>query len=445
MRLRLTTIGMLAAAAVATAVPAFAQLPPVRAARPAKTVFGAGLKPASERLTIGASFGAGYDDDLTVVPPGFATPVHSGEFASAITNLRYMIDRDTLRGGLSLGAAIRYYGQNQAPIGIYNGGGDVTYALSKKTSMTANFRAGSYLNTASIFTGDAFSVDPFQSNVPFVPIDTAFPDGSTYNSLYADVGLGHQFSTRVSASGSYTYYANNAWSGTATTTYGAHSGRGGVTVDLGKGFSARAGYAYTGGGLGLINGVTPAYSGHSFDGGVSYSNAISLSRRSSLSFSTSMTTISDQNANTRFFAGGTVTYTYEIGRSWDTGVHYSRGVDMYQILGQPTFSDQVDFNIGGGIGRRVQVAGGAGYIRGTVGVSAGAPPYDATHGGAGVRIGLARNFGLSINYAYYRYEYDSSIPLPPGLLSSMERQVFRISFDVWAPLYERARRANATR
>jgi hypothetical protein len=120
-------------------------------------------------------------------------------------------------------------------------------------------------------------VDPFQSNVPFVPIDTAFPDGSTYNSSMP-TWVSVTSSARASARAAVTRITrNNAWSGTATTTYGAHSGRGGVTVDLGKGFSARAGYAYTGGGLGLINGVTPAYSGHSFDGGVSYSNAISLS------------------------------------------------------------------------------------------------------------------------------------------------------------------------
>jgi hypothetical protein len=158
-----------------------------------------------------------------------------------------------------------------------------------------------------------------------------------------------------------------------------------------------------------------------------------------------MTTVSDKDFNTRFFAGGMVNFQYEIGRSWDLGLHFDRAVNFYQMLGQPTFYDTLNAEISGGIGRRVQISGGAGLIKGTIGVVSGAPGYKAGNAGAGVRFGLSRNIGLSVNYAYYNYRYDSDAALPPGLLASMERQVVRVSLDVWAPLFERARRANATR
>jgi hypothetical protein len=447
MTLRLTTMGLLLTAAVATAAPAFAQLPPARAARPARSVFGGGQKPAAERLTIGASFGAGYDDDMSAPTPGIPSTVHSGQYASVITNAKYAIDRDAVRGDISFNALVRYYGEtNSPPLGTYSGGGSLSWSLGTKTSMSATVRAGSYLNTAAIFGGDAYSFDPFQSQVPFVPIDSStFSDGSTYNSLYGGAQFSHRLNDRVDMGAGYAYYANNAWTAGVGTTYGVHTGNGGINFHLGKGFGLRAGYAYSGGGFGIVAGTAPSYAGHSFDGGLTYAQSLSVTRRSSLSFSTSLSTITDHNLNTRVFAGGSASFSYEIGRSWDTGVHYNRAVDFYQMLGQPTFSDTINFSIGGGIGRRVQVSGSGGLILGTVGVATGAPGYDATHAGAGVRFGLSRHIGLSVNYAYYRYEYDSSVLLPPGLLSSMQRQIVRVSFDVWAPIYERARRANAAR
>jgi hypothetical protein len=329
------------------------------------------------------------------------------------------------------------------PVTVYNGGGSVTVALGKHGSMTGTAHAGSYLDTAAIFGGDAYSGTPFTSQVPLVPISDVFPDGSTYNSLSGGVQVGYEVNARVSMYGGYVYYSNNAFSGAASL-YGAQTANGGISVSLGKGFGLRAGYGYTGSSFGSAPGL-PTYSGHSFDGGLTYGQSLSLTRRSSLSFSTSLSSITDQNLNTRVFAGGTASFTYEIGRSWDVGVHYNRGVDFYQMLGQPTFSDSVDASISGGIGRRVQVSGSVGVIRGTVGVASGSPSYDATNAGGGMRVGFTRNLGLSVNYAYYRYQYASSIILPPGLLSTRESQVVRVSFDVWAPLYERARRANATR
>jgi hypothetical protein len=63
-----------------------------------------------------------------------------------------------------------------------------------------------------------------------------------------------------------------------------------------------------------------------------------------------------------------------------------------------------------------------------------------------VRFGLVRNLAVSLNYSFYHYEFDNSALLPPGMLRTMDRQSVRISLDVWAPLYERARRnANVAR
>jgi len=442
MTVRLMTIGMLSAAALLVATPVFAQLPPARAARPARTLFGQ-VKPASERLTVGASFAGGYDDDLTAVIPG-EPPVRSGQFLSAVANAGYTIDKEKVRGDLSFSAGARYYGDGSPPLTTYNGGGSVSVSLSKNASMTGTIHTGSYLDIASIFGGDAYGSNPFSSSVPLVPIESGiYPDGNPYDSFHGGIQFGYQVNARVNVGGGYSYYANNAFT-SASHLYGSQSASGAITVDLGKGFGLRAGYGYTDGGFGTAAGV-PTYSGHSFDGGLTYGQSLSVTRRSTLSFATSVSSVTDQTLEVRVFAGGTASFTYEIGRSWDAGVHYSRGVNFYQLLAQPTFSDTLTAGIGGAIGRRIQVSGTAGVIFGTVGVAGGSPGYDTANASGGMRVGLSRHIGLSVNYAYYRYQYDSSVILPPGMSNSRENQVVRVSFDVWASVYERARRANATR
>ncbi len=448
MSFRLFATGMLCAAALcAAAAPAYAQLAPSRLPRPSRTLFGGSQKPSDAQLTLRASFGAGYDNDLTKAIPGIGRPpLRDGGFSLANTTLSYVVDHDKLKANFAFAARARYY-PNTPILATYNGGGSLSAALSETTSMATSVHIGSYLSNVAIFGGDAYGSDPYNAGMVLIPMDTnPFTDGQTYGSLFADVSMSHEFATRVHGGAHYSYYSNNAWSGGLGGQYGAQTAGAGVTVDIAKGFGARLGYSYSGAGFGAANTGAPGYHGQSIDGGLTYSQALSLTRKSSLSFSTGMSAVTDQTLHIRYFMTGAANYSYEIGRSWSMNAAYNRSVDFFQVLAQPTFTDRVSGSIGGGIGRRVQVAAGGGIIKGTIGVTPNAPGYVAADAGGGVRFGLVRNLALSVNYSFYHYNFDQNAILPPGLLRTMDRQSIRLSLDVWAPLWEHARRnANVAR
>jgi hypothetical protein len=447
MRFRFLATGMLFAAALAAAAPAYAQLAPSRVPRPSRTLFGGGQKPAEQKLTVQAAFGAGYDNDLTKPVPGIGRPpLRDGGFSLANSSLNYVIDQDKVRANFTFAARARYY-PNTPVLSTYSGGGSLSTAFTDKTSMNASVHVGSYLSNMAIFGGDAYSNDPFSTGMVLVPMDTnPYTDGQTYGSLFTDVSLGHEFSKRIHGGANYAYYSNNAWSGGVGGQYGAQTAGMGISVDIAKGFGARLGYSYSGAGFGGANNGSNAYHGQSFDGGLTYGQSLSVTRKSSLSFSTGMSAVTDQSLDVRYFATGSANYSYELGRSWSMNASYNRSVNFYQILGQPTFIDQLSGGLGGGIGRRVQVSAGGGIVKGIIGTTKSAPGYVAANAGGGVRIGLARSLAFSVNYSFYHYNFDNGAVLPPGMLRTMDRQSVRISLDVWAPLYERARRnANVAR
>src|SRR4051812_33752600 len=106
MSFRLFATGMLCAAALCVAAaPAFAQLAPSRLPRPARTLFGGAQKPSDAQLTLRASFGAGYDNDLTVVQPGIGRPpLRDGGFSLANTTLSYVVDHQKVRANFAFAA-----------------------------------------------------------------------------------------------------------------------------------------------------------------------------------------------------------------------------------------------------------------------------------------------------------------------------------------------------
>src|SRR6185295_16749713 len=157
MTLRLFTIGTLLAAALATAAPAFAQLPPRRPARPTQSLFGSGLKDTSQRLIISASFGTGFDDDLTKFPAGTPPGLRSGQFGTGNASLSYGVDLDAFRANFNLGTRARYYkGTPQPFLNTYSGGGRLSASLGSKASVGMSVRVGTYLRNMAIFSGDAY-------------------------------------------------------------------------------------------------------------------------------------------------------------------------------------------------------------------------------------------------------------------------------------------------
>jgi hypothetical protein len=141
---------------------------------------------------------------------------------------------------------------------------------------------------------------------------------------------------------------------------------------------------------------------------------------------------------------GNVQLARELGRTWSTGVGYSRYVSYIETFRAPVLNDSLFAAITGLLSRTTQFQASAGATRGEVGFSA-TSDLESYYASASTRFAFSRKAGLSVYYAYYRYSFANSIALPPGISRFTNRQSVGFSVDTWVPLIQRNRSANASR
>jgi hypothetical protein len=444
---RTVSIASLLIAVLAAAAPSYAQTFKPRQPRPEWGIFASGVSKTEQRLILTASFGGGYEDDLStapVVPVDETTPpLYAGQFASAGASLKYSVDRKKVFGDTQFSVYGRNYGDVSDPfVGTYSADGNFSMAVGKKGSLTTSMWAGQYLYNLAP-TGYS------SGSGPQMPADPgAFTTGETYRGLGASANYNHIFAGKFSGYGGYSYYLNNAYSSvSADGQYASQSVNAGLRYAIGKGLGLRAGYGVTFGGFGdQVNALD--YRSRSLDFGLDYNKSLSPSRRSTLTFGTGMTGILDQSDDIHYYFVGHAAFTYEIGRSWSTYATVNRGADFFQTLGVPTINDSVTGGLNGLIGRHLTVDSGIAYWRGSA-IGSNEEVYDSTNAFASARVALNRVLAVTASYGYYRYIFDKSVSPPPGFIGQSNRQVFQVSLVVWAPLVTRApqqsRSANASR
>jgi hypothetical protein len=420
-----------------------------RTQRPDWAIFGSGVANTSQRLILTATFGGGYDDDLT--PPAAApvVPFKNGPFGSAGARLSYGVDKDAVQGGVSFGVNGRNYrAEMKEPfIGTYSLNGNVNFAMGKKSGLGTSFYAGQYLqNLAPGYDyGGAGWGTPGAPSTPSDP--GTFTYGDTYRGLGASANYSLRLSTKLAASAAYSYYANDSWSRVTHLTVGRYDSQyanASLRYSLAKDLGLRVGYGATFAGF-RSSASQPTYRGRTIDAGVDYGKSLSPSRKSSLSFATGVSGAQDLGGAMHYYAVGHINFSYEIGRTWSTWAGYNRSTDFYQTLGHPTLNDTVDAGLGGLIGRRVDVSGGVSLWRGSY-VGSGVKSYVSANAFARMQVALNRILAVSVNYSFYHYEFAPGAFVPPGFVQQVDRQSVRVLLDVWAPIIARAARsANASR
>jgi len=436
-------VTLLVAALVAAAVPAFAQTQPTpRPGRPSRSLFGNAAQNLSQRLTLNVSFGAGHDQDLAEETPGTGVVIgaaprpRSGQFGSGSARLSYGLERGAISAGLGIGAHARYYSASSDPIiGTYSGNGDLAVTLGKRTTVSTSFHAGLFRQSLALVNSGALgSGNEFAS-----PLDpTALIDTATYQNVRATAQVNHQVFSRLTVNGSYSYYTNNVYASIGPGRYAAQSATGGVTYQILKGVGLRLGYTFTDAALGPS--AAGQYAGRNFDGGINFSRELSLTRRTTLTFSTGATGVTDASGSVRYFATGQASFGHEIGRSWNLSLSGGRNADFFHALGQPVMMDTLGGGVSGQLGRRLQLSSHVAVVRGTALTSSVSSKFSSANAGVGLQVSVFRSLAVNVSYTYYRYQFDDSLLLPPGVLSQLDRQSIRVSLNVWAPLLMRARR-----
>jgi hypothetical protein len=420
-----------------TAVPARAQQP--RGSRLPEGLFGGGAAENGQLLAIDVSGGGGYSKGLRFVPDATTTGSTFGHLAG---NLRYSFIGSRLDTWANAASSAHYYADatDQWPARhVANAGISVRMPLSGLTMLSVG-QTASYqpLQTVSPFPG---LLDPGLGGGQGLPID---PDLATtddgYVSYESSAGLSHELSRRTAVSVDTSYRRGGRSSSTGDLSILEAGGR--LTRQLARGLSARAGYHYTRG-VYSETGQRAQFDHHTIDVGLDFNRALSLTRRTRLSFATGSVVLRESD-RTQFTVTGRARLNHDINRSWRASAAYRRGAEFLGTLRAPIVSDAVATGIDGFLNPRLQVKGTVGAVRGNVGLGQG-NSFTSYYGTTGLTVGATRYLGLDVNYSYYRSDFASASLLIPGVPDRFERHSLRVSARLWAPLLTRTRRLNAAR
>jgi hypothetical protein len=258
----------------------------------------------------------------------------------------------------------------------------------------------------------------------------------TYNSAAA---ISQRLSERASLGFDYAY--RRSYLATSSDVVNGHQASSILALDLTRHLGARLGYQFR----------QSRYSGtaghrgevHTLIAGVDYNRPLSISRRTSLSFSTGSSVVTFAE-RTVYRAVGDAQLTHEIGRTWYASVGYDRGVSFIDTFDEPFVYDAATASVEGLISRRVAFHTALRAAFGHVGLSRGRP-YDTYSGVVGLNVAISRYLAAGTSYLYHRYRFDDAVVLPAGVGGRMDRQGLRAYISVWAPLFYRVRAPDATR
>jgi hypothetical protein len=423
--------------------------------RPYRGLFAGGVDGSEQLLTASASLGTGWDQNLVAdfngrnrLTPGDG-PLQTGAVTGSAT-LAYSLRRSTTTLSASAGGSAYYYPRISRRLitrEYFSASGEVGLPYGFSAYGAARYQPYSLRN---LFGSDyGFSpYDPAASR-PYVPRNmfvTAF-DGTAEDGTFVDFPASreHYFSQSggvayrrrltqrrtFSAGYDYQHRSRGALGEYRRQRAGAH-----LSQQVSRGLSLRIGYGYSD----TWYGADAHFAHHNIDAGIDYGRALSLSRRTSVSFGTGTSASrSDRENSLRFRMSGSAHLSHEIARTWGAMLSYSRGLRFSESWPEPLFSDVVSAGMGGLINRRTQLQLGAqamhgsGYTR----RRGGAEAYSA---GASLSVAVTRYVNTGVMYAYYRHAFGESIALGPGFPREFDGQTIRVSVTVWAPLYQRARR-----
>jgi hypothetical protein len=445
MRRTVLIVGLVTAV-LCTAVPASAQFQPprMRNERPQRALFGSGVSNTEQSLVLNVSFGGGFSNDPTGQMTASSAPLGSrglGQYGYGSASLAYSVSRETVSASANVGGTAQYYpDMPDSEMHSFAAGIQASWVAGKRTTLSASSQIAAQPNNLRSLYG--------------IPVDSeTLPDssdtlnyainGGTYTDWRTSASVSQRLTERLTASGGYTFYAVD-YGGEQQSNYAAQSIDGRLTYQITTSLRAYGGY------IGTITDYADESrdgrnGGRTIDAGLDFGQALSLTRRTSLTFGTGLAGVSTFGDVTYVFTGR-VSLSHELGRSWTLQAGAYRSADFYQSFGDPVISTSASGGVSGALNRRVQVGAQAGWSTGTVGVSGTVPQFDSWTAGATMRIAVSRSAGLSFSYSVFDYLFDDNgAPLPIGVQQDMRNQSARVTFDWMLPLVTVQRRANASR
>jgi hypothetical protein len=440
---------VIAAASLAIGIDSASAQP--RPQRPYRGLFASGgSTDAVHVLTSNSSVGTGYNtsalaeasDEVAGTDGPLAASQNAG-YLRFSEDISYAMNKERVTIGANGSLAASYYPTiGNDFVTSFAGGFGATWAPTARTDFSVS-QSVSYhpYSMYSLFpeVGTATLGQPLVPDLDYSSI------GNRYWSFGTSVSASRQLSARSSISGSFAHSRSEFASLSLNPDFTSQTGSVRFTQSLNAGLALRLGYGYTS----AEHGVDQTQTGqHLIDTGVDFSRTLSFSRRTKLSFSTGGSATSDRG-NTYFNVIGTAVLDREIGRSWNFNAAYNRSVGFVEMFLAPVMYDSVNVTFGGLIERSLSFQSGGGVVRGNVGFSdQSGTAFNSYYATASLARALTRFLSLSVDYAFYRDDFQDNVQLPtllPGFSRDVNRHSVRASVNAWVPLLQLGRRPNASR
>jgi hypothetical protein len=418
-----------------------------RPSRPFRGLFGSSTSSgASQSLTASFAVFAGQGTTSSLEGPGVAEDdavaeslggsrtfgAWSGGLAYSLGTPRVGVTASaSLSSRYTLDPVVQFPVARQAAV-------DVRWQVLRHTQVNVDARtARQPISALSMFPGVTdTALDPVLYG------NTAFGSRQSYTSNGAAVQIGQLLSQRASLTFGYAYSQDGLSS--IEQMRSAHVGSFGLSYVVTRSLSMRVGYQGSFGSYLAESGEMQPFRNDSVDAGVDYAGALTLSRRTTLSFHAGSTMVTDHQLH-QWSIVGNATLRRELGRTWDTSVAYDRQAGFVHTIAEPVFTDSVNASLGGLLGRRVQVQSSVGATTGSVGIGESGGRYVTYQGGAGLSTALSRYVAVRVDCVYYQYR-SKNVDLQIAEQEHLSGRSVSVGADVFAPLFARvSRRGNAAR
>jgi hypothetical protein len=450
-------------------IPVCAWAQEVRPGQAYRGLFGPNTVTAAESLTVNGAIGAGWDSNLFLlhreeillggVPIVPNPPLSSGTYGQFSGGVSYSKNTDKLQFEASGTSSARRY-PDYPLLSSHGAGGRLSWTPSKRLSFSSTHQFA-YQPWQTLASLPALFGMPLRFDQTMAPNQAFASVEGTYRSYLTSSSFTTQLSRQSSLTAGYTYqlstYNNSAaffgplqWDifavgyGRLTTHSGLVRFNQGVTRNLGW----HAGYGYS---EARYSGDVRRFRGHILDVGIDYSRALSITRRTTFSFSTGAVAIEqpDQTgSNRRYDVTALATLNREIGRTWNASARYARGVEFLETARAPYFYDGVVLQLQGLISRRTGFHSAAGATYGQLGINQNRgrrERFDTEYATVGMSFGFSRYLALNTDYVFYMYSLNRLGVSLPGAGPRLHRHDVLVSLSAWAPVFERGRKTNAAR
>jgi len=382
-----------------------------------------------------------YDDNLFATLGGNVDPRSrpvDGFYTMLLPAADYRLNHQRYQVAISGASALGYYPDiHQVRSISHNLGAGISAKVGQRATILLNQTAAyspSYFY--GLFpSGGEVSPGDTQPNVP----NYAVSESESY-SYGTTARLSYDLSPRMTAlvGGNYRFtgFTHEALLQKDQTSEGVD---GELSYQTTRSLSVGFGYHYLTGNVAYGGAVNTDE--NRLEGGLSYSRALSATRRLTARFKLGASDISSNGASAlqvpdRFYrASVDASIDYPFALYWGFGAAFRRGLEFVPGLAQPVYANSVSAGLDGLLTRRIEFGLAGGFSQGRSVLAPDSSRYDTYNGSARFQYALTPSTALHLEYFYYFYDFLGHVVVVSGAPQRMERNGVRVGLRLLVPAF----------